>query len=49
MNFENALTVGAGDGLSVSLTYLFSKNGIAIGLAARNTEKHRPFQSGNEF
>ena len=36
---ELALIVGAGQGLSASLARLFARNGIAVALAARNTEK----------
>ena len=36
---ENALIVGAGSGLSASLARLFTSNGIAVGLAARRTDK----------
>jgi len=36
---EIALIVGAGSGLSASLARLFAKEGIRIGLAARNTAK----------
>jgi len=39
MNFKNALIVGAGDGLSASVARLFAKNGMTIGLAARNMDK----------
>ena len=34
-----ALIVGAGSGLSASLARLFAKNGLAVALAARNTDK----------
>jgi NAD(P)-dependent dehydrogenase (short-subunit alcohol dehydrogenase family) len=36
---EIALIVGAGAGLSASLARLFAKEGMAVALAARNTEK----------
>jgi NAD(P)-dependent dehydrogenase (short-subunit alcohol dehydrogenase family) len=36
---EIALIVGAGAGLSASLARLFAKDGMAVALAARNTEK----------
>jgi NAD(P)-dependent dehydrogenase (short-subunit alcohol dehydrogenase family) len=38
-NYERALIVGAGDGLSASVARLFAAEGMRIGLAARNTEK----------
>lgn len=38
-NYERALIVGAGDGLSASLARVFAGAGLKIGLAARNTEK----------
>ena len=38
-DFKTALIVGAGDGLSASLTRLFSANGLQIALAARNIDK----------
>jgi len=38
----NALIVGAGEGLSASLTRLFSREGMAVALAARHPEKLRP-------
>ena len=34
-----ALIVGAGSGLSAALARLFAKNGLAVALAARNTDK----------
>jgi NAD(P)-dependent dehydrogenase (short-subunit alcohol dehydrogenase family) len=37
--YNNALIVGAGEGLSASLARLFSREGIRVGLAARHTEK----------
>ena len=37
--YRTALIVGAGSGLSASLARLFSKNGMAVALAARSTEK----------
>jgi NAD(P)-dependent dehydrogenase (short-subunit alcohol dehydrogenase family) len=36
---ETALIVGAGSGLSASLTRLFVREGMAVGLAARNPDK----------
>jgi NAD(P)-dependent dehydrogenase (short-subunit alcohol dehydrogenase family) len=38
-NFERALIVGAGDGLSASLARALAGAGLRIGLAARNVEK----------
>lgn len=37
--FERALIVGAGQGLSASLTRLFARYGMQVALAARNPEK----------
>jgi NAD(P)-dependent dehydrogenase (short-subunit alcohol dehydrogenase family) len=37
--FTTALIIGAGNGLSASIARLFAKNGLQVGLAARNTEK----------
>src|SRR3954451_10804867 len=37
--YQTALIVGAGSGLSASLARLFSMNGMKIALAARSTEK----------
>jgi NAD(P)-dependent dehydrogenase (short-subunit alcohol dehydrogenase family) len=37
--YETALIVGAGPGLSASLARLFSREGIRVALAARNTDK----------
>jgi len=39
MTQERALIVGVGDGLSASLARLFHKEGMAVALAARNTDK----------
>ena len=39
LNYENALIVGAGSGLSASLARLFSREGLRVALAARNPEK----------
>jgi len=39
MPSETALIVGAGTGLSASLARLFAREGIAVALAARTTEK----------
>src|SRR5881628_204863 len=36
---ETALIVGAGSGLSASLARLFSKEGMRVAVAARNSEK----------
>lgn len=38
-SFKSALIVGAGPGLSASLARLFAKNGLAVALAARQTDK----------
>ena len=38
-NYERALIVGAGDGLSASIARALHGAGLRIGLAARNTEK----------
>ncbi len=38
-NYNTALIVGAGGGLSASLARLFAKQGIRVALAARHTEK----------
>ncbi len=38
-NQEIALVVGTGPGLSASLARLFSKEGMKVAVAARNTEK----------
>ena len=37
--YETALIVGAGSGLSASLARLFVREGMAVGLAARNPDK----------
>jgi NAD(P)-dependent dehydrogenase (short-subunit alcohol dehydrogenase family) len=37
--YKNALIVGAGEGLSASLTRLFAREGIRVALAARKIEK----------
>ena len=37
--YNNALIVGAGEGLSASLARLFSRHGIRVALAARKVEK----------
>jgi NAD(P)-dependent dehydrogenase (short-subunit alcohol dehydrogenase family) len=39
LNYENALIVGAGSGLSASLARLFSREGLRVALAARNSNK----------
>ncbi|MEZ5670196.1 MAG: SDR family NAD(P)-dependent oxidoreductase [Alphaproteobacteria bacterium] len=39
MQFESALIVGAGPGLSASLARLFAAEGLRVGLAARHTDK----------
>ena len=38
-NHQRALIVGAGDGLSASLARLLFKEGVKVGLAARNVDK----------
>jgi NAD(P)-dependent dehydrogenase (short-subunit alcohol dehydrogenase family) len=38
-DYERALIVGAGSGLSASLARLFTREGIAVALAARNVDK----------
>lgn len=40
-----ALIVGAGSGLSASLARLFSREGLRVALAARNTEKLAPLSA----
>jgi NAD(P)-dependent dehydrogenase (short-subunit alcohol dehydrogenase family) len=42
LSYETALIVGAGSGLSASLARLFSREGLRVVLAARNTEKLAP-------
>ena len=42
LNYETALIVGAGSGLSASLARLFSREGLRVALAARNSEKLGP-------
>lgn len=42
--FSSALIVGAGAGLSASLARLFSRHGVKIALAARDTAKLKPLQ-----
>ena len=41
-NYTSALIVGAGQGLSASLTRLLRKEGLAVALAARDTAKLAP-------
>lgn len=41
-NYTSALIVGAGQGLSASLTRLFRKEGLAVAIAARDTAKLAP-------
>jgi NAD(P)-dependent dehydrogenase (short-subunit alcohol dehydrogenase family) len=41
-HYRSALVVGAGDGLSASVTRAFAGAGMRIGLAARNTDKLAP-------
>jgi NAD(P)-dependent dehydrogenase (short-subunit alcohol dehydrogenase family) len=41
-NYETALIVGAGSGLSASLARLLAGEGLRVALAARNTEKLAP-------
>jgi NAD(P)-dependent dehydrogenase (short-subunit alcohol dehydrogenase family) len=38
-HYTSALIVGAGSGISASLARLFAKQGLKLGLAARNTDK----------
>ena len=40
--YERALIVGAGRGLSASVARLLAREGLRVGLAARNTEKLAP-------
>src|SRR5207344_2232105 len=40
--YTSALIVGAGQGLSASLTRLFRKEGLAVAIAARDTAKLAP-------
>src|ERR1051325_5574029 len=40
--YTTALIVGAGEGLSASLARLFAREGLKVGLAARNREKLLP-------
>jgi NAD(P)-dependent dehydrogenase (short-subunit alcohol dehydrogenase family) len=42
LTYENALIVGAGSGLSASLARLFSREGLQVALAARNSDKLAP-------
>jgi NAD(P)-dependent dehydrogenase (short-subunit alcohol dehydrogenase family) len=42
LNYETALIVGAGSGLSASLARLFAREGLKVALAARNSEKLAP-------
>jgi NAD(P)-dependent dehydrogenase (short-subunit alcohol dehydrogenase family) len=42
LNYETALIVGAGSGLSASLARLFAREGLSVALAARNSEKLAP-------
>src|SRR5260370_34532228 len=39
MTYRTALIVGTGPGLSASLARLFAARGLAVALAARNTDK----------
>ena len=39
LSYNTALIVGAGSGLSASLARLFSREGLRVALAARNSEK----------
>ena len=41
-NYETALIVGAGTGLSASLARLLARDGLRVALAARNSEKLAP-------
>ena len=38
-NYKTALIVGAGEGLSASLARVFSREGLSVAIAARNTDK----------
>lgn len=40
-SYKTALIVGAGDGLSASLARLLVRSGLAVALAARDTDKLR--------
>jgi NAD(P)-dependent dehydrogenase (short-subunit alcohol dehydrogenase family) len=42
MTYRTALIVGTGPGLSASLARLFTRNGLAVAVAARNVEKLAP-------
>ena len=42
LSYETALIVGAGSGLSASLARLFSREGLRVALAARNSQKLAP-------
>jgi NAD(P)-dependent dehydrogenase (short-subunit alcohol dehydrogenase family) len=42
LNYETALIVGAGSGLSASLARLFAREELSVALAARNSEKLAP-------
>ncbi len=42
LGFRTALIVGAGAGISASLTRLLTANGMKVGLAARNIDKLKP-------
>ena len=44
-NYQSALIVGAGRGLSASLARLFAREGMRVALAARDTEKLAPLCS----
>jgi NADP-dependent 3-hydroxy acid dehydrogenase YdfG len=44
-NYKSALIVGAGAGLSASLTRLLRQEGLAVAIAARNTAKLEPLCS----
>src|SRR5579872_3503644 len=39
LNYESALIVGAGPGLSASLASVFAREGLRVALAARNIDK----------
>src|SRR6187402_3368233 len=43
--YRSALIVGTGPGLSASLTRLFARNGLAVAVAARRTDKLAPLCS----
>ncbi len=48
MNYNSALIVGAGSGLSASLARAFAKSGMSVALAARSTDKLADTGEGNQ-